>query len=159
MTRTTHFPTDTSTSTTNPTNNPKSAFHRLSKGWPSPVIAHGRNEHTLRMRLMACAVLASAAALLPACSSKPDVEVNLQTNPHWGTLMYNIQATTEDVTISQVVINRGSCTVPDGTAAELGRTVKLKFGQSWRGYSPDCKVDNVKELTVTTGRGTYTFGF
>lgn len=124
-------------------------------------VIHQRNrERKLRMRLLACAVLVGVAAVLPACSaSKSDVEVSLQTNPHWGTLMYNIQANTNDVVISEVVVNRGNCTVPAGTAAELGRTVKLKFGQSWRGYSPNCKVADVKEVTVTTGRGTFTFGF
>lgn len=124
-------------------------------------VIHQRNrERKLRMRLLACAVLVGFAAILPACSSaKPDVEVDLQTNPHWGSLMYNIHATQDTVEISDVVINRGSCTVPEGTAAELGRIVKLKFGQRWRGYSPDCKVNDVKELVVTTGRGTFTFAF
>lgn len=135
-------------------------FRRLSGLWPSTVLPNRQGERVLRTRLVAVAVLAGVAALLPGCSaSQSDVTVSLQTNPHWGTLMYNIQSSTDDVVISEVVVNRGNCTVPPGTAAELGRTVKLKFGQSWRGYSPDCKVGDVKEVTVTTGRGTFTFGF
>lgn len=137
-----------------------SPFHRLSDLWPSTVLPHRHGERALRMRLVALAVFASVAAALPACSSsKSDVEVSLQTNPHWGTLMYNIQANTDDVVISEVVVNRGNCSVPPGTAAELERTVKLKFGQAWRGYSPNCQVANVKEVRVTTGRGSFTFSF
>lgn len=125
-----------------------------------PPLPHRLPEHKLRMRLLLCAVIASMAAALPACSaSKPDVDVSLEANPHWGNLMYNIQATADDVTIRDVVVNRGSCHVPPDMAAQLSSMVNLKFGQTWRGYSPNCKVDNVKELTVTTGRGTFTFSF
>ncbi len=124
------------------------------------TLPHRPPEHKLRMRLLLCAVIASMAAALPACSaSKPDVGVSLEANPHWGNLMYNTQATADDVTIRDVVVNRGSCNDPLGTAFELSSAVKLKFGQTWQGYSTNCKVDNVKDLTVTTGRGTFTFSF
>jgi hypothetical protein len=97
------------------------------------------------MRLLLCAVIASMAAALPACSaSKPDMGVSLEANPHWGNLMYNTQATADDVTIRDVVVNRGSCNDPLGTAFELSSAVKLKFGQTWQGYSTNSKVDNVK---------------
>lgn len=135
-------------------------FRQLSGLWLATLLPKRHDGRALRTRLVAVAVLAGVAAALPACSSsKSDVDVSLQTNPHWGTLMYNIQANADDVVISDVVVNRGNCSVPPGTAAELGRTVKLKYGQSWRGFSPDCQVGNVKEVSVTTGRGTFTFSF
>jgi len=132
----------------------------MSAAIPSHHRSPTHTERVLRKRLMLCALLVSFAATLPACSeSKPDVDVSIRTNSHWGTLVYNIQATTEDVVISDVSVNRGNCTIPPGTAAELKRQVNLKFGQEWRGYSHNCKVDNVKEVTVTTSRGTFTFNF
>lgn len=119
-----------------------------------------RMQQRLRNRLMAIALLAALAATLPACqSSTPDVSVTLRTNPNWGTLMFDIQAETDNVQVSQVVINRGHCTLPAGTALDLKRTVELQLGQTWRGYSPECAIRHVKEMEVTTGKGTFVFRF
>lgn len=129
--------------------------------WPQPPwIPRDPHSRALRLRLLAVAVLAGVAAALPACGSgKADVSVTLQPNQYWGTLVYAIQAETDEVVISDVVVNRGNCKVPPGTAAELERKVTLKFGQTWRGFSPDCRVGDVKEVVVTTGRGSFAFSF
>ncbi|MBU5877001.1 hypothetical protein JVW17_19960, partial [Vibrio cholerae O1] len=57
-----------------------------------------------------------------------DIEVSISTNPHWGTLVFDLQAITDNTVISDVVINRGNCRLPAGTTSELSRNVSLQFG-------------------------------
>ncbi|NWK16851.1 hypothetical protein HX771_12050 [Vibrio parahaemolyticus] len=88
-----------------------------------------------------------------------DIEVSISTNPHWGTLVFDIQAVTDHTVISSVVINRGNCRLSAGTASELSRNVSLKFGQTYTGYSNNCTVDSVKEIEVTSSAGTFVYTF
>ncbi|GHZ38872.1 hypothetical protein VCSRO173_2414 [Vibrio cholerae] len=59
-----------------------------------------------------------------------DIAVSISTNPHWGTLVFDLQAITDNTVISDVVINRGNCRLPAGTTSDLSRNVSLKFGQT-----------------------------
>ncbi|EHR6582423.1 hypothetical protein KUK75_001539 [Vibrio parahaemolyticus] len=88
-----------------------------------------------------------------------DIEVSISTNSHWGTLVFDIQAVTDHTVISSVVINRGNCRLPAGTASELSRNVSLKFGETYTGYSNNCTVDNVKEIEITSSAGTFVYTF
>ncbi|AEH33840.1 hypothetical protein DEB41_10550 [Vibrio anguillarum] len=88
-----------------------------------------------------------------------DIEVSISTNSHWGTLVFDLQAITDSTVISNVVINRGNCRLPAGTASELSRNVSLKFGQTYTGYSNNCTVDSVKEIEVTSSAGTFVYTF
>ncbi|HCG8200810.1 TPA: hypothetical protein NJ509_005345 [Vibrio parahaemolyticus] len=88
-----------------------------------------------------------------------DIEVSISTNSHWGTLVFDLQAITDTTVINNVVINRGNCRLPAGTASELSRNVSLKFGQTYTGYSNNCTVDNVKEIEVTSSAGTFVYTF
>ncbi|MCG9598652.1 hypothetical protein L1D15_18225 [Vibrio sp. Isolate25] len=88
-----------------------------------------------------------------------DIEVSISTNQHWGTLVFDIQAVTDSTVISNVIINRGNCRLPAGTASELSRNVSLKFGETYTGYSNNCTVDSVKEIEVTSNAGTFVYTF
>ncbi|WP_414931705.1 hypothetical protein [Vibrio europaeus] len=88
-----------------------------------------------------------------------DIEVSISTNPHWGTLTFDIQAITDSTVISDVVINRGNCRLPAGTTSELSRNVSLKFGETYTGYSNNCTVGSVKEIEVTSSAGTFVYTF
>ena len=88
-----------------------------------------------------------------------DIEVSISTNSHWGTLVFDLQAITDNTAISNVVINRGNCRLPAGTTSELSRNVSLKFGQTYTVYSNNCTVDNVKEIEVTSTAGTFVYTF
>ncbi|EAP95705.1 hypothetical protein [Vibrio splendidus] len=88
-----------------------------------------------------------------------DIEVSISTNPHWGTLTFDIQAITDSTVISDVVINRGNCRLPAGTTSELSRNVSLKFGETYTGYSSNCTVGSVKEIEVTSSAGTFVYTF
>lgn len=88
-----------------------------------------------------------------------DIEVSISTNEHWGTLIFNLQAITDNTIISNVVINRGNCRLPAGTTSELSRTVNLSFGETYTGYSNNCTVDSVKEIEVTSSAGTFVYTF
>ncbi|EIJ0947023.1 hypothetical protein LH710_002910 [Vibrio vulnificus] len=88
-----------------------------------------------------------------------DIEVSISTNSHWGTLVFDLQAVTDNTVISNVVINRGNCRLPAGTTSELARNVSLQFGQTYTGYSNNCTVDSVKEIEVTSSAGTFVYTF
>lgn len=88
-----------------------------------------------------------------------DIEVSISTNPHWGTLAFDIQAIADSTVISNVIVNRGNCHLPAGTASELSRNVQLKFGETYTGYSNNCTVDSVKEIEVTSSAGTFVYTF
>ncbi|MGB6007772.1 hypothetical protein [Castellaniella sp.] len=105
------------------------------------------------------AIIFLATLSLLGCSSKPNVEVSIQPNRSWGNLAFFIQATSDDVVVKNVIINRGNCNLPPGTAKDIERTVKLKFGQSYQGFSINCKVDDVKEIEVETDVGEFVFSF
>ncbi|AIW17787.1 hypothetical protein F0267_16625 [Vibrio coralliilyticus] len=88
-----------------------------------------------------------------------DIEVSISTNPHWGTLTFDIQAITDSTVISNVIVNRGNCRLPAGTSSELSRNVSLQFGETYTGYSNNCTVDSVKEIEVTSSAGTFVYNF
>ncbi|MGY3685697.1 hypothetical protein [Vibrio coralliilyticus] len=88
-----------------------------------------------------------------------DIEVSISTNPHWGTLTFDIQSIADSTVISNVVINRGNCRLPAGTTSELSRNVSLKFGETYTGYSNNCTVDSVKEIEVTSSAGTFIYTY
>jgi|SaaInlStandDraft_7_1057024.scaffolds.fasta_scaffold101890_2 hypothetical protein len=60
----------------------------------------------------------------------------------------NIQAIDDNVIVNNVVINRGNCSLSSGKKKDIRGTVKLKFGKSYTGYSPNCKVSDIKEIKV-----------
>jgi len=88
-----------------------------------------------------------------------DIEVSISTNPHWGTLTFDIQSIADSTVISDVTVNRGNCRLPAGTASELSRNVSLQFGETYTGYSNNCTVGSVKEIEVTSSAGTFVYTF
>lgn len=92
-------------------------------------------------------------------SGKPDVDVTIGANQFHGTLTFDIQATANQVKIWKVSVNRGSCELPEGTATDIDRTIDLKFGQTYRGYSNNCQMKNVREIEVITESGKFVFKF
>ena len=114
-----------------------------------------------KLKLKKLFIIVATSAVLAACSTDPvaDVEITLETNRNYGTLIFNIQAVTDATTVKNVVINRGNCHIPVGTAKDLERGVELKFGKSYRGYSNNCKVGDVREVEITTSVGSFIFSF
>lgn len=111
------------------------------------------------MHLKLKALLLAALFSLVGCSAESDVEVYIKTNEFWGTLVFVIQATTDEAVVKKVVINRGNCELPEGTALDIKNTVKLGFGKRYTGYSNNCTVNDVREIQVTTNAGTFEFEF
>lgn len=111
------------------------------------------------MKIKIKTAICIAILSLSGCSSEPNIEVSIESNQYHGSLVFTIQATTDEVIVKNVVINRGNCALPAGTAKDIERTVKLGFGQNYRGYSPSCTVNDVKEIEVTTNEGAFTFTF
>jgi hypothetical protein len=118
--------------------------------------------NTLTRTIMMCMLTLGVTACSEQEEAKTltaDIEVSISTNPHWGTLTFDIQAITDNAVISDVVINRGNCRLPAGTASELSRNVSLKFGETYTGYSNNCTVNSVREIEVTSSAGTFVYTF
>jgi hypothetical protein len=107
-----------------------------------------------------------AALLLSGCgSSAPvEVEVDQEVNPlnadgskPWYPeyLTYiHIRAIEDSVRVTDARINRGNCQVSHW----FSFTNPLQYGQEIKGQL-QCKRDNVKEVSITTDKDTYTFNF
>ncbi|HAS6230858.1 TPA: hypothetical protein I7179_20705 [Vibrio vulnificus] len=118
--------------------------------------------NTLIRTIMMSVLISSIAACSEqeeAQTVNADIEVSISTNPHWGTLTFDIQSIADSTVISNVIINRGNCRLPAGTASELSRNISLKFGETYTGYSNNCTVDSVKEIEVTSSAGTFVYTF
>lgn len=92
-------------------------------------------------------------------SGKPDVVVSIGKNQFYETMTFDIQAVSDKATIWAVNVNRGNCVLPEGTAAEIEGTITLKFGQTYRGYSNNCRMQEVREIEVVTENGKFVFNF
>lgn len=108
---------------------------------------------------------ASPSAVQSAEPSIPvEVEVDQEDNPlnmdgekPWYPpfLTYiHIRALEDSVKVTDAKINRGNCTV----SMWFSHNSPLRFGDEIRGQL-NCEQDNVREVTVTTDKGTYTFNF
>ncbi len=87
---------------------------------------------TLTTSLLRYAAMTILFIALTACGDQEetqpasaDIEVSISPNTQWGTLVLELQAIPENTVISDVVINRGNCRLPDGTASELSRNVSF----------------------------------
>lgn len=65
----------------------------------------------------------------------------------------HIAALEDEVTVLDARVNRGNCSV-----SWYSHNSPLRFGQEIKGML-SCDQDNVREVTVTTDKGTYTFNF
>lgn len=71
---------------------------------------------------------------------------------------FEVRAIADEATVKNITINRGNCALGSITEEALKKTIKLKFGQSFRG-SGICKLPNVKEIKVGTDAGAFVFSF
>lgn len=104
---------------------------------------------------------------LSACglneSTPISVNINLEENPayqyqgEYAALYYNyihIQSTVDQVRINRVSINRGNCPISFG----VYQNPNLKFGQVMKAVL-GCDMEQVREVTVDTDQGEFTFNF
>lgn len=103
------------------------------------------------------AIYAVALLLLAGCSAKPDVEVTMGANA-LNTTAFNIQAIGDEVTVKNIVINRGNCRLAYGTDKEMEKEITIFLHQIYRGYS-SCSAGEIKEIEVTTDSGIFLFTF
>lgn len=100
---------------------------------------------------------------LTACSASPKapVELSFSTEPapnNYYTFPYvsylNVQAVADAVHVKKIIVNKGNC--PIYAWSGNGRNPHLKFGQSLQA-SLKCQDTQVKEVTVETDQGDFTF--
>ena len=55
----------------------------------------------LKLKVATCVAVLSVLG----CSSEPDIEVSIEPNQHWGTLVFTIQAISDEVVVEDDVIS------------------------------------------------------
>lgn len=102
------------------------------------------------------------AFLFSACSlnDDPEIEVTVDHHPYsnnlWKATIINIQSLTDETVIKEVVINRGNC--KNLNHSELGNGKPLKYGEAYTTMT-FCKINEIREVTVTTNKNSYIFTF
>lgn len=102
---------------------------------------------------------------LSACSSQSaPIAVNLEVkeNPAHQYFSYEsmyqsiieIQSTVDQVQVNKVLINRGNCPI----SYWLYKNPNLKFGYAMQAVL-SCDMDQIREVTVETDQGEFTFNF
>lgn len=87
-----------------------------------------------------------------------EVSPHRETLPNnWGELNYLVlTALSDEVSISQVTINRGRC---NSSFMDRKDALTLQYGQTIKLYLRGCKGDQVREVSVQTLNDTYTVNF
>lgn len=87
-----------------------------------------------------------------------EVSPHRETLPNnWGELNYLVlTALSDEVSISQVTVNRGHC---NSSFMDRKDALNLQYGQTTKLYLRGCKGDQVREVSVQTLNDTYTVNF
>lgn len=85
--------------------------------------------------------------------AKSPFEVSLRENQFYGSAVIIITSDENDLTIHNVVANRGKC--PAKLAALHSN--KLGFGEKTEYQVPNCSISTLREITVETNLGSWTF--
>lgn len=106
-------------------------------------------------------IYAAVLSLLGCSPAKPNIELSIKTHPDsvMGLAAFVIQSTANEAVIKDVVINRGNCQISPKAIADIKNGLKLNFGQRYMSYSTLCTANDIKEVTITTNEGTFTFSF
>ena len=102
------------------------------------------------MKLIACifVVLTVSACITP----EPDIQVSMEDSPLLGIAAFKVDALENDVVISRFSIDGGKC------PSKEFDPVTLPYGKS-KIFGGMCSSDIIKEVEITTNRGTFQFEF
>lgn len=93
----------------------------------------------------------------PQIPEKAPIRIELKPNSAYAELglgKIEVQATTDQVIIDKVIINRGQCSAIDNS---IPMPVTLSFGRTYTGYINNCALDKVIEVQINTNLGNWTF--
>ena len=93
----------------------------------------------------------------PQIPEKAPIRIELKLNSayaEYGLGKIEVQATTDQVTINQVILNRGQCSAIDNS---IKMPVTLSFGRTYTGYINNCALDKIIEVQINTNLGNWKF--
>ena len=93
----------------------------------------------------------------PQIPEKAPIRIELKLNPVWaeyGLGKIEVQAITDQVTINQIILNRGQCSAIDNS---IKMPVTLSFGRTYTGYINNCALDKIIEVQINTNLGNWKF--
>ena len=93
----------------------------------------------------------------PQIPERAPIRIELKLNSayaEYGLGKIEVQATTDQVTINQVILNRGQCSAIDNS---IKMPVTLSFGRTYTGYINNCALDKIIEVQINTNLGNWKF--
>ena len=93
----------------------------------------------------------------PQIPEKAPIRIELKLNSayaEYGLGKIEVQATTDQVTINQIILNRGQCSAIDNS---IKMPVTLSFGRTYTGYINNCALDRIIEVQINTNLGNWKF--
>lgn len=93
----------------------------------------------------------------PQIPEKAPIRIELKLNSayaEYGLGKIEVQATTDQVTINQIILNRGQCSAIDNS---IKMPVTLSFGRTYTGYINNCALDKIIEVQINTNLGNWKF--
>ena len=93
----------------------------------------------------------------PQIPEKAPICIELKLNSayaEYGLGKIEVQATTDEVTINQIILNRGQCSAIDNS---IKMPVTLSFGRTYTGYINNCALDRIIEVQINTNLGNWKF--
>lgn len=93
-----------------------------------------------------------STSTIPATSP---VKIALEQNPHHSFItMIKVQSLVDDVSISNVTVNRGNCPL----LQKINNPIRLGFGQMMSVDTSNCGRNKIIEVVVSTNQGEWKFG-
>jgi hypothetical protein len=93
----------------------------------------------------------------PQIPEKAPIQIKLKLNSvyaEYGLGKIEVQATTDQVIINQIIVNRGQCSAIDNS---IPMPVTLSFGRTYTGYINNCALDKIIEVQINTNLGSWKF--
>lgn len=92
------------------------------------------------------------ASTIPATSP---IKIALEQNPHHSFIAkIKVQSLVDDVSISNITINRGNCPL----LQKISNPIRLGFGHMMSVDTKNCSRDRILEVVVSTNQGEWKFG-
>ncbi|WP_332605179.1 hypothetical protein [Acinetobacter sp. ESBL14] len=83
------------------------------------------------------------------------IKITVEQNPHYSFIaMIKIQSLVDDVSISNITVNRGNCPL----LQKISNPRRLGFGQTTSVDTNNCGKDKIIEVVVSTDQGDWKFG-
>lgn len=103
-------------------------------------------------------VVATVVGLSACSAGEQEIEVWVTGNSSGYSSQINIQSLVDELSIEDVVVNRGNCSIREVPRYGITIEKELEFGESYS-LTNDCIMENIVEVEVVTNSAAWHFEF